>query len=116
VTGPTGPTGATGTTGPAGSNLWAAITGAGATTRESGLATATRSGTGSYLLTWDVAVTNCVYIGVTGSNTAQASFSDGRVGFLEAVPVTGQPNQVRVFTTDKGGSQSDRAFSISVMC
>jgi hypothetical protein len=86
------------------------------TTRESGLTTSARSSAGSYLLTWDVAVTNCVYIGVTGSNTAQTTFSDTRVGFLEAVPVTGQANQVRVFTTDKGGSQSDRAFSISVMC
>jgi hypothetical protein len=116
VPGPTGPTGATGATGPAGTNLWAAINATGTVARENGLATATKPGTGSYLLTWDVDVTNCIYLAVAGSTGNQATYSDGRIGFTESTPVTGQPTQTRVFTADKGGSQADRAFSVSVMC
>jgi hypothetical protein len=84
--------------------------------RENGLVTAVRSGTGSYLLTWNQSVSDCVYLVTVESATAQTTFSDTRLGLAEAVPVTGQPTQVRVFTADKGGSQADRGFSVGVLC
>jgi hypothetical protein len=118
-TGPTGATGATGPTGPAGADAvskWAVINTTGTAARSSQLTSSTRSGTGSYLLTFDSAVNTCAFVTTPASVNAPTTFSDTRIGFAEAVTVTGETSQVRVFTADKGGSQADRAFHIAVLC
>jgi hypothetical protein len=88
----------------------------GTAARSSGLTSSTRSGTGSYLLTFNSAVNNCAYVTTAASVNGPTTFADTRIGFVEAVQVTGQNSQVRVFTADKGGSQADRAFHIAVLC
>jgi hypothetical protein len=131
VTGPTGPTGPTGQQGLQGStgatgqqgapatNLFAAVDAAGSftATRSSGVTASSRPANGNYLITFDQDVSNCVYLPNQESLTAQASASDARVGFSEAVPVTGNTNQVRVFLYDKGGSSGvNRSFELAVFC
>jgi hypothetical protein len=88
----------------------------GVAARSSGLTSSTRSAAGSYLLTFNSAVNNCAFVVSISSVNGPTTYSDTRIGFAEAVTVTGQNSQVRVFTADKGGSQADRSFHLAVLC
>jgi hypothetical protein len=117
--GATGVTGATGEQGPPATGLFAAVDSSGAIVeaRSSGVTDSSRPENGNYLVTFDQDVSNCIYIANQESLTAQTSPSDTRIGFAEAVPVTGNNNQVRVFIYDKGGSLGfNRSFELAVVC
>jgi hypothetical protein len=116
--GPVGPVGPAGPAGPAGSSAaWAVVASNGTLTRDSGVTSVSRSSADSYLVTFDQSVSASAFLATTGSVATPTSPSDTRIGFAEAVLVSGQSTQVRVFTYDKGGSSgNDRAFSIVTFC
>ena len=118
-TGATGPTGAQGQQGAPATRLFAAVDSSGAliAARSSGVTASSRPASGEYLVTFDQSVSNCIYLANQESLTAQTGPSDTRIGFAEAVPVTGNENQVRVFIYDKGGSSGfNRSFELAVFC
>jgi hypothetical protein len=120
IQGPAGPQGQAGADGASGSTvLFAVVPAAGTSfTRQSGATAASRPSSGNYLVTFNQSVSDCAYVATVQSDTAVTDFTSARRGSAEAVPVSGNANQVRVLVTDKPDSTStqNRAFTLVVTC
>lgn len=119
--GPQGPQGSTGEQGeqgpegPAGSGLWAVVASNGSLVRGGGVLAVAGSPSTTTSLEFDQPVDGCAYISAA-AEAGTASPGSEPLGFTVA---TGHPSNdqvVRVRTYDKGGSQADRPFHLTVVC
>jgi hypothetical protein len=97
--------------------MWAAVRADGTLARSRGTTAASRPSNGTYLITFNSTVEACAFTATVSSVTAQTFPSNTRLGFAEAVPVSGQPSQVRIFVYDRVGTSGvNDDFYLTVAC
>lgn len=119
--GPAGATGAAGPkgpTGPAGAKVvsdlpahnvrYAVVNADGTLSRGFGVVSSSLFLTGVYFVTFDTDISNCIYIGSTGSGNSVAS--SGHISLARS------GNNILVGRMDSTGSYDDKAFHLSVVC
>ena len=116
VQGPTGETGAQGSQGPQGppgqaaTTLFVAMDADGTVTKNSGATLAERSGVGTYRITFDTNIANCVYLATAGEDagalTEDYHLYTSRTG----------TSTVNVVIFDAKDEPFDRPFYLAVLC
>ena len=109
--GPAGPAGASGPKGDSATALWAVVDSAGALSRNKGVGSSQRLGTGDYLVTFNQDITGCSYVASLGGPTT--SNTSGEVSPAQR---TGVAAAVEVETYSSAGASADRAFYLAVFC
>ena len=115
--GPSGAAGAKGDTGAKGENgasataLWAVVDGGGALSRNKGVASSSRSGTGTYIVTFNQDVTGCSYQATIGGPT-----TTNNTGEVSPAQRSGVAAALDVITYNSAGAATDKPFYLAVFC
>lgn len=112
--GPQGAKGDKGDKGDAGASataLWAVVDSAGVLVRNKGVASASRNGAGTYIVTFNQDVTGCSYQATIGGPTTA-----NNPGEVSPAQRSGAATALDVLTYNSAGTTSDRAFYLAVFC
>ena len=115
--GPAGPAGAKGDTGAKGENgasataLWAVVDSGGALARNKGTASSSRTGTGTYIVTFNQDVTGCSYQATIGGPTTVNA-----TGEISPAQRSGVTAALDVDTFNSAGAAADKPFYLAVFC
>jgi hypothetical protein len=108
--GAVGPQGIQGAPGQAATKLFVAVDAAGALTKNDGATLADRAGTGSYRISFDADITDCVYVATAGQD------SGGVSGAYSLYPSRTGAHTVNVAIFDGNNNPLDRPFYLAVLC
>src|SRR5215470_17865456 len=111
IPGPKGDKGDKGDNGASATALWAVVDAGGALARNKGVASATKTGTGTYAVTFSQDVTGCSYQATLGGPTNQNT--NGEVSPAQR---TGVAAAVDVTTYNSAGAATDKPFYLAVFC
>ena len=115
--GPSGPAGAKGDKGDKGdagasaTALWAVVDPAGVLVRNKGVSSASRTGTGTYIVTFNQDVTGCSYQGTIGGPT-----TNNTPGEISPAQRSGAATALDVTTYNSAGAATDKPFYLAVFC
>jgi hypothetical protein len=120
IPGPAGPAGAAGAKGDKGDKgdagasataLWAVVDAGGVLSRNKGVASASKSGTGTYIVTFNQDVTGCSYQATLGGPTT--ANPNGEVSPAQR---SGTAAALDVITYNPAGTATDKPFYLAVFC
>ena len=120
IPGPAGPSGAAGAKGDKGDKgdngasataLWAVVDPAGVLVRNKGVSSASRTGTGTYIVTFNQDVTACSYQATIGGPT-----TSNQTGEISPAQRSGVAAALDVDTFASNGAAADRPFYLAVFC